>query len=207
MFLFRWFRRTLYVIVAIVFAYLVVTSVQIVTASRAPSAVAAVRPAAAIVVIGTPAGRSGTSADVRARCSQAATLFHGGRSHHLVTTGGRPAPGDPVEAAVLAKCLIANAVPKRDIDELPVSTVTGQLQSVAQLYPRSSGASVIVVADPLETKWLLSVASSSGLRAVASPALAPKRSFLSTIGYIWNQSLAVGFGRIFGYDHTGWVSG
>jgi|GEM_PF-2435813 len=205
--IFRWFRRVVYVLVAAVFAYLVITSVQVVTASRAPRAVAAVKRASAIVVVGTAAGRSGISTDVRARCSQAATLYHSGRSRHVVTTGGRPAPGEPVEAVVLENCLVRNAVPRRAIDALPVAGVPAQLEAVAELYPKANGASVIIVADPLETKWVLSLASASGLKAVASPAPAPKGSFFSTVGTIWDQSLAVGFGRIFGFGHTGWVSG
>ncbi len=204
---FRWFRRTLYIVIAGLFAYLVVTSVQVVTASRAPQAVAAAPRAAAVVVIGAAVGRKGIPTDVRARCSQAAALFHAGRTKQIVTTGGRAASGDQLEAAVLARCLVADAVPKRAITELPISTVPAQLQAVSQLYPKSSGQSVIIVADPLETKWLLGVASASGLKAEASPAPAPKGSFLGTVGHIWDQSLAVGFGRVFGFQNTGWVSG
>lgn len=205
--LFRWFRRSLYILVAALFAYLVITSVQVVTASQAPRAVAAVPPASAIVVIGAAVGRGGISTDVQARCGQAAALYHGGRSKHIVTTGGRATSGDPVEATVLERCLVSNAVPARAIAELPISTVPTQLQAVAQLYPKASGGSVIIVGDPLETKWLLGVASASGLKAEASPAPAPKVSFFGTVGRIWDQSLAVGFGRIFGYQNTGWVSG
>lgn len=204
---FRWFRRTVYVLLAAAVAYLVVTSVQVVSASRVPGAVTAVQPASAIVVVGTAAGRSGLSPDVRARCGQAAALYRARRAAHVVATGGRPATGDPVEAAVLGSCLAKEGVPRRALSELPVADVPGQFQAVAQLYPKSGGATVIVVADPLETKWLLALASASGLAAVVSPAPAPREGFLSTVDAIWKQALAVGVGRIAGYSHTGWVSG
>lgn len=203
----RWTGRVLIILLAVVFAYFVITSVQVVTASRAPRAVGAAPKSSAIVVVGTAAGHTGVSIDVRARCSQAAALWHGHRSVHVVTTGGRPSAGEPVEATVLATCLVRNGVPQKDILQLPVSGVPAQLQAVAELYPASAHRHVLVVADPIETKWLLAVAAASGLSATASPAPAPKSGFWSSVGGIWNQAVAVGLGRIIGYQHTTWVSG
>ena len=207
LFVSRIFRRVVYLVVAAAFIYLVVTSVQVVAASRAPTAVAAAVPSSAIVAVGTPSGPHGVTADLHARCNQAVALFKGKRARVVITTGGRPSAADPVEAAVLAHCVESYGVPRRDVEEIAVNGLPAQLHAVSLSDSASSGARVIIVADPLETKWVLGVAAAEGLKASVSPDPAPKPSIWSTLGKVWSQSLAVGFGRIFGYANTGWVSG
>lgn len=206
LFIFKVFRRLVYLVAAAVFLYLVVTSVQVVAASRAPTAVAAAVPSSAIVVVGTASGPHAVSTDLKARCNQAVALFNGHRARTVITTGGTPSATDPVEAAVLAHCIESNGVPRRDVRQIAVNGLPAQLQEVSQSYPASSGAKVIIVADPLETKWVLGVAEAEGLKATVSPDPAPRPSIWSTIGKVWWQSVAVGFGRVFGYGNTGWVT-
>jgi hypothetical protein len=66
---------------------------------------------------------------------------------------------------------------------------------------------VVLIADPVQTKWLQAVAQAEGLQAEMAAAPAPRQSFWQDAKDIWRQSLAVGFGRIFGFRSTGWIGG
>lgn len=203
----KWLRRLLVVALAAALVYLLVTSVQVITAARVTRSPGAVSPASAIVVIGSTSGGTHLSTDATARCAQAALLYDDKRAKRVVATGGKQAPGDLTERVLLASCMEQRGVPKRVIGFVSAGTVTGQLNLVAARFPRSKGDAVILVADPLETKWLEGLASSAHVSAAVSPAPAPRRTFWSTIGQVWAQTIAVGYGRIFGYGGTGWVKG
>jgi hypothetical protein len=196
---FRWLRRLIYLVVVVAFIYLVVTSVEVVTASRASGAPSAVTPADAIVVIGSATPSTGISADLKARCEQAAALFADHKARLVITTGGPARPGDPPEAAVADRCLRGQGV--TDVKEVAGATIP------AQLLPAGAHETVILVADPLQTKWLRAVAVSEKLDPQVSPGPAARGSFWGDVGVIWSQSVAVALGRIVGYQHTGWIGG
>lgn len=203
--LFRWFRRLVYLLVVLAFIYLVVTSIQVVTSSRASGAPSAVAPANAIVVIGSATPASGISADLKARCQQAAALFAAHKAPLVITTGGPAAAGDPSEATVAEAYLRHHGVTK--VEVVPAPRVPAQLAEVARLLSPGGGRSVILVADPLQTKWLRAVAAAEKLTAEVSPGPAPKGSFWGALGVVWSQSVAVALGRAVGYQHTGWIGG
>jgi hypothetical protein len=205
LFLFRWFRRLIYLVVMVAFIYLVVTSIQVVTASRVLHAPSAVAPADAIVVIGSATPPSGISADLRARCEQGVALFDAHKAPVVIVTGGPAGAGDPTEASVAETYLHHHGVAK--VEEVPGATIPAQLGAAETLLSGDPGRSVILVADPLQTKWLRGVAAAEKLTAEVSPGPAPKGTFWGDVGVIWNQSLAVAFGRIVGYGHTGWIGG
>jgi len=203
--LFRWFRRLVYLLVVLAFVYLVVTSIQVVTASRTSAAPSAVAPADAVVVIGSATPPTGISADLKARCEQAAALFVRHKAPLVITTGGPAAAEDPSEASVAAAYLRHHGVAK--VEVVPAPTVPAQLAEVARLLSPRAEKSVILVADPLQTKWLRAVAVAENLTAQMSPGPAPKGSFWGALGVVWSQSVAVAIGRVFGYQHTGWIGG
>ena len=96
-------------------------------------------------------------------------------------------------------------MPERDIVEVPVNDLALALNSVAEhFHTAAAGAKphVIVVGSPLQVLWLGHLAESEGLYGVVSPALASKGSFVSDVGQIAEQSLAVSLGRIFGFPAT-----
>jgi hypothetical protein len=192
---FRWFRRLVYLVVLVLFVYLVVTSAQVVVASRSPLAFGQVKPAAAIVVIGTATSSTPLTADLKLRCQEAVSLYRAKRAAKVFTTA------DPSVAAYLR----AHGI--RHVTLVPASDIPGQLRAAARLLPSSAGGKVIIVADPLQTKWLQDLATAEHLHAQIAAVPAPKGSFWHDVGTIWGQSVAVALGRFVGYENTGWIGG
>lgn len=201
---FRWFRRLVYLVVLAAFVYLVVTSAQVVVASRTTLSATQAQPAAAIVVIGSATGPGPLSADLTLRCQEAVSLYLDGRARRVITTGASSSPTGPSEASAAAACLRAHGV---GCVKVPLSPIPAQLSFVARLLPASAGGRVILVADPLQTKWLEGLASAENLHAQIVAVAAPQGSFWSDVGTVWRQTLAVGLGRIIGYENTGWIGG
>jgi DUF218 domain len=203
--MFRWFRRLVYLVVLAIFVYLVVTSAQVVVASRTTLPLANVKPAAAIVVIGSGTGSGGLSADLQLRCEEAVSLYRAGRARTVITTGGRTTPGAPTEAATAAAYLKGQAV--KHVKVVALMEIPAQLSFVASLLPKSAGGRVILVIDPLQTKWVADVAKAEGLHAQIAAAPAPKGSFWHDVENVWGQTAAVGLGRLVGHKKTGWIGG
>lgn len=202
---FRWFRRLLYLVVLVLFVYLVVTSAQVVVASRSPLAFKQVTPAAAIVVIGSATKSGPLTADLKLRCEEAVSLYRAGRAAMVITTGDTSAAGPVSDASAAADYLRAHGV--RHVTLVPLSNIPGQLSAVARFLPHSAAGRVILVADPLQTKWLDELAIAEHLHAQVAAVPAPKGSFWHDIGTIWGQTVAVALGRFVGYKNTGWIGG
>lgn len=201
---FRWLRRVVYVLILGAFVYLVATSVQVVTSSRASRSPTAVRAASAIVVAAVPVP-GGPSGELSDRCGQTAVLVHARRSDQVIVLSDGPGVAGTRGAGSLASCLRHDGVPAWRISTVATAALSAQLDSVASRL--GSGASVILVDEPLETKWVLSVASAVHLQAEASPAPAPRVGFWSTIGTVWDQTLRVAAGRVVGFSNTAWAGG
>jgi hypothetical protein len=202
---FRWFRRLVYLVVLVLFVYLVINSAQVVVASRTSLTLSELKPASAIVVIGSATGPGPLAADLRLRCEEAVSLYRLGRSPTVFTTGASASPGAPTEAAAAAAYLKTQGVKK--VTMVPLSEIPAQLSFIAALLPRSDDGRVILVADPLQTKWLEGVAAAEHLHVQVAAVPAPKGSFWHDLGSIWGQTIAVGLGRAVGYKNTGWIGG
>ncbi|MHB1509598.1 MAG: YdcF family protein [Acidimicrobiales bacterium] len=200
---FRWFRRLIYIAVFAAVVYLVVTSAQVVVASRSTLAPAQANKASAIVVIGSATGPGPLSSDMKLRCEEAVALYRAGRAHTVIATGASAAPGAPSEAAASERCLRSFGL--RHVTRVPLSEVPAQLGFVAGLIGPAGNRHVILVADPLQTKWLEDVASSEGLNAQVVAVPAPRGSFWADVGTIWDQAAAVALGHVIGYKNTGWI--
>ena len=197
--LFRWIRRVVLLVVLAAFVYLVVSSVQVVAASRTTLSAEHADKAAAVVVIGTSPG-----SDFTLRCEDAVTVVRAGRAPEAITTGAGSSGGTS-EAVLMARCLRSHDI--KHVTTVPISSIPAQLAWVAHHLGGSSGRHVILVADPLQTKWLEELAASEGLRAQVVAVPAPKGSFFDDIGTIWGQSVALALGRVVGFSHTGWIGG
>jgi hypothetical protein len=204
-FLFRWFRRLLYLVVLAVFIYLVVTSAQVVVASRSQATLAQLTPAAAIVVIGTATGPGSLSTDLRLRCEEAVSLYRSKHATSVIATGASSSSGASSEASTAAAYLRTQGV--KHVTLVPLGEIPAQLSFVAGLLPASAHGKVILVADPLQTKWLEDLAKAEHLHAQIAAVPAAKGSFWHDIGTIWGQTVAVGLGRLVGYKSTGWAGG
>jgi DUF218 domain len=183
----------------------VITSIQVVVASRSTPTLGEIHPADAVVVIGSPTGSGALSSDLRLRCEEAVSLYRAGRAHVVITTGASSSSGAPTEASAAASCLRSHGV--LHVTEVPASQIPTQLASVRRLLPSGGADRVILVADPLQTKWLEDVAAAESLEAQVAAVPAPKGGFFADVGTVWGQTVAVGLGRVVGYKSTGWIGG
>ncbi|MGH9297813.1 MAG: hypothetical protein ACRDZP_07550 [Acidimicrobiales bacterium] len=208
--LFRWFRRLLYLAVGVAIAYLVVTGVQVLTASRAPSVPGAVDRASAIVVVAdaAPGQKKAPSSDLAARCNHALELrtAHKSALVIVVAPSGRASKTSRNESAVAVAYLESRKVPARSIRAVVGGDVPAGLRVVASRFPAKRHDSVIIVGDSVQTLWLEHVARAVGLKAQMSPS-SPHLSVLQKIGGIAIQAAAVAWGHLFGFGETGWIAG
>jgi hypothetical protein len=195
--IFRWFRRLVYLIILAIFVYLVITSVQVISASTTGNKLPTITGTPVIVVVGGATGAK-ISDDLAQRCDLAYALYKNHHAHILIVTGEH---STAVAAAYLSKKGI------KSVRQVPDGEIPSQLGTVASMLSPAERQDVVMIIDPLQNKWLGNVASTEGLRAQIADAPAPKQSFWQDAQTIWGQSLAVGFGRIFGYGSSGWLGG
>ncbi|HEV2360302.1 MAG TPA: YdcF family protein, partial [Acidimicrobiales bacterium] len=188
------------------FVFLVVSVVQVLTASETSQDPSAVGKAAAIVVMGDPPAGSSVSADMQSRLEQALVLFQAGRAPVVVVTGGPLPGGHGTEALIEANYLEGQGLASAHIVQLAATNDSTALSGVATLYGHPSPQAIIIVSDPLDGLRLRATASTDGLKPEMSPATPPKRSFWTDVGSVWRQAVAVSEGRVFGFSNTGWAS-
>lgn len=201
----RWALRLLFLVVAGAAVYLVVTAIQVVLASLAsfhpPRATGST-----IVVVGAPTDGSRPSADLRARCEEALGLFVDHRASTVLVLGGPTRPGDPPEAAVAGRFLLAAGLPRADLVEMPVSSVPSAFSALARRFPGREGKRLLVVGDRLEVLWLRDLAASDRIDATEVPVTPPGVGLLAAFGHVWVEAAAVALGRVVGFGRTGWAS-
>jgi len=200
--LFKWTRRAIILVLLASLALLVVSAVQVVKASRASSAPSAVGPAGAVIIVGTATSRGHATGELEARCAQGLLLWRTHRAPVLITTGGAETPGGPTEASLAGSWLLGHGLPASSLEKVPDSNLAAALASIARRYGATSGDRTILVGAPLQALWLRDLAASEGLNAQVSPASASSRSLTKDLRNLWSQAVAVGLGRIIGFDHT-----
>jgi hypothetical protein len=193
---FRWFRRFLYLVAVAVFIYFVITSVQVISGSTR-NTLPTITGTPVIVVVGSASGAK-ISDDLEQRCDLAYALYKNHQAKVIIVTGEQAAP----EAAAYLSKKGIKAVKEVTSGEIPT-----QLGKVASMLSAAERQHVVLIIDPLQNKWVENVAAVEGLRAQIADAPAPKQGFWTDAQTIWGQSLAVGFGRVFGYQSTGWLGG
>jgi hypothetical protein len=207
----KWALKILALVVVALFVYLIISVVQVLGASDASQVPSAVAPAAAIVVITPPGSTATLSPDDTNRLEQALSLFTARppRAPMVVLTGAGCQPGLSTGATLVAA--ETAYLEKQGMHASEIRTVTGcgdpaAMTSVDKLVGHADGGKVIIVADPLSSLRLRSIASGAGLTPEISPATPPSRSFWTDVGQVWRQASAVAFGRVLGFGSTGWAS-
>ena len=180
---------------------LVISGVQVLRASRTSAATSAVGPASAVIVVGTGSTGNVATGDSRRVCAQALALWRAHRVPLVITTGASATKGAPTEASLAGAWLLARGLPARDLDEMPDTSLSSALASIAKRDGKSAGARTILVGSPFQALWLTKLASAEGLEAQVSPAPAVG-GLLTDVKNIWSQAVAVGLGRVIGYAHT-----
>jgi hypothetical protein len=194
----RWIRRIISLVVLAAVSYYVVSGVQVVNASQAPEAGGLAPREPAVLVVS--AGTANLDADLRLRLRHAADLRALGRVPAVVV-----ACSDGAEARRETAFLVRHGVPARAVSSVVAPELPAQLQ---QLAARAGGRTgLLVVADSWQTLWVVHVAQSAGLKAVASPVTPPQNGILDEAGAVARQAAAVAWGRIAGFGSTGFIAG
>jgi uncharacterized SAM-binding protein YcdF (DUF218 family) len=188
----RWGVRLGLVVGAAGFVYLVVTFVQVWSASRHDGA----RPAQAIIVLGAAQYDGRPSPVLAGRLDHAAELYADGIAPIVVVTGGRQ-PGDRfTEAAASANYLTEHGVPADAIEREVQGESSWESLAAASRFLRADGITdVVLVSDPYHALRIAGIADELHLDAVVSPADTP-----SSFGSLLRETAAVAVGRIIGYD-------
>lgn len=206
MFLFaplRWALKLGYFAVLAAAVYVVVSAVQVVSASHLPIAPTAVRRAQAIVVLGGSSPTGAQPPDL-SRLEQAHALYASGRAPEVLVAGAPARPGGADPTAAEQRWLAANGVPVKYTEPIRIADGAAALAAVDALL--GPGAKVVVVTDAIDALWTKGAAARAGLAAQISPAVGSELSFYREFGALWRQATGVAVGRLIGYSHTPWAA-
>jgi uncharacterized SAM-binding protein YcdF (DUF218 family) len=166
MFLFRWIRRTITVIVILALIAPAYGISQVWRAAHNP----VVRHADVIVVLGTAQlnGRPGEA--LEARLIEAKRIFDLGYAPSIITVGAG-APGDrTTEAASGKDWLRTHGVPSRKITAIEVGRDTlVSTKEYAAVMKKRYISDVIIVTDPFHCKRAMTMANDQGIISTCSP--------------------------------------
>lgn len=166
MFLFRWIRRTitLILIVALIAPGYAVSKVW--GAANNPI----VRNADVIVVLGTAQLNGKPGEALEARLKEAQRIFELGFAPTIITVGAG-APGDRTTEAASGKTwLIANGVPRKKIITIEEGRDTlVSTKAYAKLMKKRMVSDVIIVTDPYHCQRAMTMANDQGVVSTCSP--------------------------------------
>lgn len=166
MFLFRWIRRTITVIVILALIGPAYGISQVWRAANNP----VIRQADVIVVLGT-AQLNGKPGDaLEARLIEAKRVFELGLAPSIITVGSG-APGDRTTEAASGKYwLRTNGVSARNVASIPEGRDTlTSTKAYAEVMKKRYVSDVIVVTDPFHCARAITMANDQGVLATCSP--------------------------------------
>ena len=199
----RWPLRLGAGILLLVVAYLGVTFVQVVQASRSDDA----ERAQAIVVFGAAQYNGTPSPVLRARLDHAAKLYERGYADRLVVTGGRLPEDRFSEAGASARYLRSKGVPDSSIlREVQGRTSWESLASTARILKKRGLTDVVLVSDGFHSARIGAMASELGLKAHTSPTTTSPITGVETLPYLGKETMAVAAGRVLGFRRVSSVS-
>ena len=199
----RWPLRIGAGVALLVAAYLGVTFVQVVQASRSDDA----ERAQAIVVFGAAQYNGTPSPVLRARLDHAAKLYERGYADRVVVTGGRLPEDRFSEAGASARYLRSKGVPDSSIlREVQGRTSWESLASTARILKQRGLTDVVLVSDGFHSARIGAMASELGLNAHTSPTTTSPITGAETLPYLGKETVAVAAGRVFGFRRVSNVS-
>ncbi len=176
-------------------AYFAVTFVQVWSEARRDDA----RRADAIVVLGAAQYDGVPSEALRLRLDHAVDLYRRGVAPLVVLTGGRQQGDRFTEASVGFLHLRAAGIPESALQLENQGTDTWESLKAASRFLRAEGAhEVVLVSSPYHSLRVEHIADDVGLVGHASPARSSGGS--GSFGNLARETLAVGVGRVIGYQ-------
>lgn len=166
MFLFRWIRRTLTLIIVIALIAPGYAVSQVWRAANNP----VVRHADVIVVLGTAQLNGKPGEALEARLIEAARIFELGLAPSIITVGAG-APGDRTTEAASGKYwLRTHGVPSKRITAIEEGRDTlVSTKAYAALMKKRMVSDVIIVTDPFHCKRAMTMANDQGIVSTCSP--------------------------------------
>jgi uncharacterized SAM-binding protein YcdF (DUF218 family) len=118
----------------------------------------------------------------------------------MVTGGKRP--GDLfTEGQAGVRYLEARGVPAADLAEVGGDDTWQNLSLAAPVLKARGATTVLIVTDPFHEHRSLAIATDQGLTPYPTPNPPGVISGVHTVPYYLRETLAVGVGRIIGYQH------
>ena len=144
----------------------------------------------AAIVLGAAAWGNRPSPVYRERINEALRLYHDGRVHHLIFTGGTRDPGFPSEAEVARKFALQHGVPDSAILLDTDSHTTQQNLANAKIILQAHGLnSVLLVSDPLHMLRVMAIARGMHLDAVPAPTESSRfQSWSARAKFLWRET-------------------
>jgi uncharacterized SAM-binding protein YcdF (DUF218 family) len=162
----QWKRRTVWVVLAVIAGYFLVTCLEIVWQSRRDEA----QPADVIVVFGAAEYSGHPSPVFRARLDHAVTLYSRGLAPYLIITGG--AGGDPQfsEGGVGRDYLATRGISERQlIAETQGDNTAESAERVAVIMRTNNMRTCIAVSDPYHLYRIKKLMQGQGITTYTSP--------------------------------------
>ena len=166
MFLFRWLRRTITLIVVIALIAPGYAVSQVWRAAKNPI----VRNADVIVVLGTAQLNGKPGEALEARLTEAKRIFDLGYAPTIITVGAG-APGDRTTEAASGKYWLRNnGIPAKKITAIEEGRDTlVSTKAYAALMKKRYVSDVIIVTDPFHCKRAMTMANDQGIVSTCSP--------------------------------------
>lgn len=195
----RWIGRLVLAAVLALVSYLVLTFVQVVSASRDDDRVRS----DAIVVLGAAQYDGTPSPVLRQRLDHALDLYRDGVAGRIVLTGGKQAGDRFTEAYAGYRYLTGRGVPGDDLLVVTDGSSTWDSLRAAERVLRREGLDrVTLVSDSYHSSRLLGVADEVGLDAGVSPSGAAP-----TVPELLRETGLVALGQVIGYGRMLRLSG
>jgi len=187
----RWIGRLVLAAVLALVGYLVLTFVQVLSASRDDDRVRS----DAIVVLGAAQYDGTPSPVLRQRLDHALDLYRDGVAGRIVLTGGKQAGDRFTEAYAGYRYLTGRGVPGDDLLVVTDGSSTWDSLRAAERVLRREGLDrVTLVSDSYHSRRLLGVADEVGLDAGVSPSGAAP-----TVPELLRETGLVALGQVIGY--------
>jgi uncharacterized SAM-binding protein YcdF (DUF218 family) len=166
MFLFRWIRRLISLIVILALIGPAFGVFQVWQAAKNP----VVRQADVIVVLGTAQLNGKPGEALKARLIEAKRIYDLGYAPTIITVGGG-APGDRTTEAASGKYwLRANGVPSKKVIAIPEGRDTlVSTKAYAAVMKKRYVSDVIIVTDPFHCRRAMTMANDQGVVSTCSP--------------------------------------
>jgi hypothetical protein len=200
--IFRIIYRILSLVLSAAIVYLIISAVQVETASHSTRSASHVERAAAIVVTGTP-GTPNMSTDYLVKLRLAKSLYSAHNAPLLFV--GLP-------SGVNRKGVMngqwnrefSSTLKPADVTAILAANVGREFSRVVQRIGR--GHRVIVVTDAINALYVEGVATDDGLHPEVVAPSASRKLLFSQISQLFREASGVAVGRVIGFDNATWAS-